>query len=220
MSTIIGIASVKGGVGKSTIAANAVGWLTAFGYETILVDCDEPTNRTSSNWLSEALPQVPVRIISDANELWDELPRLRGEAEYVVVDTPGTSEMIRQVFMRADIAVIPTKAGKAEADPLVASVRLLRQAQEIRNGKPRAHVVLTQVGKRFSQHACDGLSWLKNCECHSLKTHSISHRDIRMLVTTPHSSGTCRMQSSLRLNWMPCSMRYCLRHGRKKLANA
>ena len=149
MSTIIGIASVKGGVGKSTIAANAVGWLTRLGYTAILVDCDEPSNRTSSNWVSEALPDVPIRLIGDPNELFDELPAMRKEAEYVVVDTPGTSEMIRQVFLRADVAVIPTKAGRAEADPLVASVRLLRQAQELRNGRPRAHVVLTQVGKRF-----------------------------------------------------------------------
>lgn len=149
MSTIIGIASVKGGVGKSTIAANAAGWLTAFGYSTILVDCDEPENRTSSNWLSDALPDVPIRLISDANELFDALPALRSEAEYVVVDTPGTSEMIRQVFLRADVAIIPTKAGRAEADPLIASVRLLRQAQELRSGRPQANVVLTQVGRRF-----------------------------------------------------------------------
>lgn len=149
MGTIVGIASVKGGVGKSTIAANAIGWLARRGRTTILVDCDEPSNRTSSNWVREALPDVPYRLIGDANELWDQLPTLRDQADYVVVDTPGTSEMIRQVFMRADIAVIPTKAGKAEADPLIASVRLLRQAQEIRGGRPQAHVVLSQVGKRF-----------------------------------------------------------------------
>ena len=149
MSTVIGIATIKGGAGKSTIAANLVGWLTAFGYSTLLVDCDEPANRTSSNWVSEALPQIPVKQIANADDLWDQLPKLRSQAEYVVVDTPGTSEMIRQVFMRADIALIPTKAGKAEADPLIASVRILRQAQEIRNGRPNAHVVLSQVGKRF-----------------------------------------------------------------------
>ncbi len=149
MSTVIGIATIKGGAGKSTLAANVVGWLAAFGYTTILVDCDEPANRTSSNWISDALPHVPIQLIQDADQLWDELPKLRGRAEYVVVDTPGTSEMIRQVFMRADIAVIPTKAGKAEADPLIASVRILRQAQEIRHGRPEAHVVLSQVGKRF-----------------------------------------------------------------------
>ena len=149
MSTVIGIATIKGGVGKSTLAANLIGWLSAFGKSTLLVDCDEPANRTSSNWVSEALPDVPVRLIQDANELWDQLPKLRSQAEYVVVDTPGTSEMIRQVFMRADIALIPTKAGRAEADPLIASVRILRQAQEIRHGRPQAHVVLSQVGKRF-----------------------------------------------------------------------
>jgi chromosome partitioning protein len=149
MSTVIGIATIKGGAGKSTLAANLVGWLTDAGKSTLLVDCDEPANRTSSCWISEALPDVPTRIIQDADELWDQLPKLRHEAEYVIVDTPGTSEMIRQTFMRADIALIPTKAGKAEADPLVASVRILRQAQEIRHGRPRAHVVLSQVGKRF-----------------------------------------------------------------------
>lgn len=149
MSTIIGIASIKGGVGKSTIAANLVGWLAAFGYETVLVDCDEPSNRTSSKWIAEAVPRVPIALIQDASELFDELPKLKKRAEFVIVDTPGTSEMIRQVFLRADIAVIPTKAGRAEADPLVAGVRILRQAQEIRGGKPRAHVVLSQVGKRF-----------------------------------------------------------------------
>lgn len=149
MSTIIGIASIKGGVGKSTIAANIVGWLTAFGYKTVLVDCDEPANRTSSRWIGEAAPEVPIELIQDPSELFDELPRLSETAEYVVVDTPGRSEMIRQVFLRADVAIIPTKAGKAEADPLVAGVRILRQAQEIRSGRPQAHVVLSQVGKRF-----------------------------------------------------------------------
>jgi cellulose biosynthesis protein BcsQ len=149
MSTIIGIATIKGGAGKSTLAANLVGWLVNSSKSTLLVDCDEPANRTSSSWIAEAIPAVPIRLIQDADELWDQLPRLRSEAEYVIVDTPGTSEMIRQTFMRADIALIPTKAGKAEADPLVASVRILRQAQEIRHGRPRAHVVLSQVGKRF-----------------------------------------------------------------------
>ncbi len=159
MSTVIGIATIKGGAGKSTLAANIVGWLAVFGYSTILVDCDEPANRTSSNWISDALPQVPIKLIQDADQLWDELPKLREHADYVVVDTPGTSEMLRQVFMRADIAVIPTKAGKAEADPLIASVRILRQAQEIRHGRPQAHVVLSQVGKRFrNTRAMTGLA--------------------------------------------------------------
>jgi len=149
MGMILGIASVKGGVGKSTIAANAIGWLNRNGFSTILVDCDEAKNRMSSTWIQDALPHVPVRIVTDADELWDELPRLKDDADYVVVDTPGTSEMIRQLFMRADLAVIPTRTGRAEANTLVSNVRLLRQSQEIRKGRPDARVVLSQVRENY-----------------------------------------------------------------------
>ena len=49
--------------------------------------------------------------------------------------------------MRCDLAVMPTKAGLLEADPLVETVRILRQAQELRHGKPDGKVVFSQIGK-------------------------------------------------------------------------
>ena len=95
VSTIIGIATIKGGAGKSTIAANTVGWLSSFGYSTILVDCDEPENRTSSNWIAEDLPQVPIAHIQNANELRDQVDLSIRQAQ----------AMICQVFMPSDVAV-------------------------------------------------------------------------------------------------------------------
>ena len=147
MGFTVGIASIKGGVGKSTIAANAVGWLVREGFSTVLVDCDEPKNRMSSNWISNALPSVPIRIVNGPDDLWSAIGELQGEFDFVVVDTPGTSEMIRQLFFRCDLAIVPTRTGRAEANTLVGNVRLLRQAQEIRRGRPESRVVLSQVRK-------------------------------------------------------------------------
>ena len=198
------------------MAANIVGWLAAFGYTTILVDCDEPANRTSSNWITEALPQVPIQLIRDADELWDELPKLREHAEYVVVDTPGTSEMIRQVFMRADVAVIPTKAGKAEADPLIASVRILRQSQEIRHGRPRAHVVLSQVGKRFrNTRAMRQLA--EKLEMPLAQNGTLFHATPLGCLRHGHISfgRWAPMRKRLRPILMSSSMRFCRRRGRR-----
>lgn len=149
MGNVVGIASIKGGVGKSTIAANAVGWLVRKGFSTVLVDCDEPKNRMSSNWIRDALPDIAIRVVTDPDELWNALNELPKQFDYVVVDTPGTSEMIRQLFFRCDMAIIPTRTGRAEANTLVSNVRLLRQAQEIRMGSPDARVVLSQVRKNY-----------------------------------------------------------------------
>ncbi len=150
---IVAVASIKGGVGKTTLAANVVGWLSAFGYSVMLVDSDEKANLGATEWISRALPQVPIQHIPDPGDLWDKLPNCRTQADYVVVDSPGSSELIRQLLLRADIAVIPAKAGRLEAPALVENVRLLRQAQDIRHGQPTGYVVLSQIGKgRKGEH--------------------------------------------------------------------
>ena len=144
---IVAVVAIKGGVGKSTIAANAVHRLSTLGYRVILVDCDEPSNRSSTKWVSGALPDVRIEHYRDQHALWDELPTLREQADYIIVDSPGSSDFIRQLLLLADLAVIPTGAGRLETDPLVEAVGLLRQAQQVRNGPPEGHVVLSKIGK-------------------------------------------------------------------------
>ena len=68
---IIALVNSKGGVGKSTLAGNLVGWLHEHGRSVILADCD--TQSSSSEWIREALPQVHVVRFSNADEVLDEL---------------------------------------------------------------------------------------------------------------------------------------------------
>jgi chromosome partitioning protein len=145
---IIALVNSKGGVGKSTIAGNLVAWLHERGHKVILADCD--SQQSSSEWIREALPEIPVVRLASADEVLDELPVLRQEADYVVCDGPGSqTETSRALLMWADLAIIPCKASMFEARALDKNTGFVRQAQAIRNGAPEAVAVLSMIGRDY-----------------------------------------------------------------------
>lgn len=145
---IIALVNSKGGVGKSTLAGNLVGWLRAHGHRVTLADCD--TQQSSSEWIREALPDVPVIRLKNADQVLDELPVLARETDFVVADGPGSqTETSRALLMWADLAVIPCKASMFEARALATNTAFVGQAQAIRKGQPAAIAVLSMVGRDY-----------------------------------------------------------------------
>lgn len=145
---IIAVVNSKGGVGKSTLAGSLAGWLRAHGQSVAFADCD--AQQSSSEWLAEAAPDVPLVRLSGADQVLDELPLLGKEAEFVVADGPGSqTETSRALLMWADLAVIPCKASMFEARALDKNTSFVRQAQAIRQGPPAAVAVLSMVGKDY-----------------------------------------------------------------------
>ena len=146
--TIITIANSKGGVGKSTTAVHLAAWLADRGKTVTLADCDP--QRSSSQWIAEARPDVRAVTMASPDQILDELPRLAEESDFVVADGPGSqSETSRALLLRADFAVIPCKASMLEVRALAEATAALRQAQDIREGPPRAVIVLNMVGKNY-----------------------------------------------------------------------
>lgn len=145
---IIVVANSKGGVGKSTIAAHLTAWLAEAGHTVTLADCD--TQASSSEWVREAVPAARVERLGGPDDILDALPHLAREADFVVADGPGgNTETSRALLLWADLAVVPCKASMLEARALVQATAVLRQAQDIRRGPPRAVVVLSMVGRHY-----------------------------------------------------------------------
>jgi chromosome partitioning protein len=145
---IIALVNSKGGVGKSTIAGNLAAWLHEQGRSVILADCDP--QRSSSEWVREACPGVDIIGFENSDEVFEELPALRAQAEYTVADGPGSqTEISRALLMWADLAIIPCKASMFEARALAKNTAFVRQAQAIRQGQPDAVAVLTMVGRDY-----------------------------------------------------------------------
>ena len=145
---IIVIANSKGGVGKSTLAVHLAAWLHEQGHSVTLADCD--TQQSSSEWIREAVPEVKAVRLDNPDMILNELPLLNQETDYVVADGPGSqTETSRALLLRADMAIVPCKASMLEVRALAKATEVLRQAQDIRAGKPSAVIVLSMVGKNY-----------------------------------------------------------------------
>src|SRR5215211_3211428 len=145
---IIVVANSKGGVGKSTLAVHLAAWLHEQGHSVTLADCD--TQHSSSDWIKEAAPDVKTVRLGDADEILDRLPALGQQSDFVVADGPGSNtETSRALLLRADLALVPCKASMLEVRALAQATNVLRQAQDIRGGAPRAVIVLSMVGKTY-----------------------------------------------------------------------
>jgi len=145
---IIVIANSKGGVGNSTIAVHLAAWLQEQGHTVTLADCD--TQHSSSEWAQEAIPAVNAVRLGDPDEILDRLPTLAQQADFLIADGPGSNtETSRALLLRADLAIVPCKASMLEVRALAQATNVLRQAQDIRGGHPKAWIVLSMVGKTY-----------------------------------------------------------------------
>jgi chromosome partitioning protein len=145
---IIVVANSKGGVGKSTLAVHLAAWLHKQGHSVTLADCD--TQQSSSEWVREAVPEVRAVRLDNPDMILNDLPTLSQETDFVVADGPGSqTETSRALLLRADLAIVPCKASMLEVRALAKATEVLRQAQDIRAGKPSAVIVLSMIGKNY-----------------------------------------------------------------------
>ena len=145
---IIGVINSKGGVGKSTIAVHLAGWLSEQGYSVTLADCD--AQGSSSDWIAEAAPKVNAIRLTNANDIMNNLQAMAEEVDFVIGDGPGSNaETSRALLLKADFAIIPCKASMLEVRALAQATEVLRQAQEVRKGVPKAMIALSMVGKNY-----------------------------------------------------------------------
>lgn len=148
LKMIITIANSKGGVGKSTLAVHLAAWLYEQGCRVTLADCD--TQQSSSEWVREAVPGVKAVRLDNPDIILNELPTLNQDSDFVIADGPGSqTETSRALLLRADLAIVPCKASMLEIRALAKATEVLRQAQDIRQGVPKAIIVLSMVGQNY-----------------------------------------------------------------------
>nr|WP_293840144.1 ParA family partition ATPase [uncultured Arsenicibacter sp.] len=106
---ILSVTSLKGGVGKSTVAQNLAVCFAHSNYKVCIVDVD--TNQSALRWSGlrdEDMPAVPVFGLIDGIELAKNVKQLNKDYEIVIIDgTPSLSQVTSKIILLADLLIIP-----------------------------------------------------------------------------------------------------------------
>lgn len=149
----------KGGCAKTTTAVHFACYLLNQQHKVHFVDADP--QHSAATWLQLMDSPIPVSKLSDANDLIEQIPELAQTTDFLVVDgAAGNSESSRAILFTADVAVTPVQPTGLDLHSAGEAFRLVRQAQKIRGGLPKAAVFLSraQKGTRLKTQALSALS--------------------------------------------------------------
>jgi chromosome partitioning protein len=150
MGQVISLVNQKGGVSKSTTSVHLAYWLISKQKrKTLLIDAD--SQRSSSLWVEgmEGV-KIPVEVIGSPDDLLERVPELAADADYdyLIVDGPASlSEATRAILFRSDLAFIPVQPTGVDLRSASDAMRLVKQAQSVRGGLPKAVMFLSRAVK-------------------------------------------------------------------------
>ena len=145
MPLIIALAHQKGGVGKTTLAANLHSWFGEAGYACALVDADP--QGSLSHLLAAFGNREDVALIRRGDfQTYDELAKLLEPFDVAVIDTPPyLSRELVDVLSIAHAAIVPCKASPLDVLAARQTMEYIEEIRRTRNPALASAVVLTMV---------------------------------------------------------------------------
>lgn len=160
---IIAMASAKGGVGKSTIAAHLADEWHMRHARVLVVDADP--QQSLVDWASvrsgEGGEDAGPSVVAMGKNLGTQLDALAAGYDVVIVDTPGRqSAMLGVALGVADVALVPCGSGTTDLWAASQTAETIQDAQAMRRGAPVARLLLNRVDGRtvLGRHAREGLA--------------------------------------------------------------
>jgi chromosome partitioning protein len=137
---LVAVVNSKGGVGKSTIAVHFAVAEAEKGKKVALIDSD--VQESSTRWLRDLNDGVALYRLQTPDDVLEEAPKLVKQYDLVIADGPaGLSEVTRAILLVADLALLPCGPSTMDLRPARDSMRVVKQAQSIRQGIPRTYFV-------------------------------------------------------------------------------
>ncbi|GAN52312.1 cobyrinic acid ac-diamide synthase [Methylobacterium sp. ME121] len=153
MSKLIGLASTKGGVGKTTIAINLAAVLARGGARVAILDADPAGHATAVGDMGRLPFPVSSLLLEEveakAVAAWTKAVRSI-EADYVVIDAPGAlGAAFGAVVAIVDLALIPVGASMLDIRGAAETVGIVRRHRKAGGrGRPDILVVPSRVDRR------------------------------------------------------------------------
>lgn len=143
MSTIITIATTKGGAGKTTIAELLLGATSSAGHRVAAIDAD--LNHSLTDWVTH-YNQYPVTVRNELDErkIIPTVESLRDQHDLIIIDTAGAATQATVFAIGcADLVLIPCQLSSADVIEATKTRQLVQSAATMSRQDIPARVVLT-----------------------------------------------------------------------------
>lgn len=145
----IAITGRKGGTGKSTVAANLAGELSALGYKVVVLDTDPQKSLVTWANLGEGLLSTCVEAVGTTSpeRFKEKILGAKEQADRVLIDTPpGFADPALLASLLVDIVLLPVGPSPLDIMAVRDTLELARDARQQRDGnKPAIRFVPSRV---------------------------------------------------------------------------
>jgi chromosome partitioning protein len=144
---VIVVAGRKGGIGKSTIAGNLAGELSAMGRSVAALDADP--QHSLAAWAEQGDGLLSQCVSKVNGDLRAQVRAADKAVDVVLIDTPpGIPDVAYQAMLLADLVLLPCGPSPLDLFPLKEALGLALKARaERRSKKPRIRFVPSKVLK-------------------------------------------------------------------------
>ncbi|OJV17378.1 MAG: chromosome partitioning protein ParA [Dyadobacter sp. 50-39] len=152
---VISFNSIKGGVGKSTLATTMAGWLASHGRDVLLVDGDDQeTSSDFTAWREQTLGNTGYTLVNMTGaNLRKQVEAMKSKYEFIIIDTGGRDTTSQRAALSvADVSMIPFVPRSFDLWTITKVVELIDEIQSIRAEPLIAYTFLSRADIRSADN--------------------------------------------------------------------
>ncbi len=152
---VISFNSIKGGVGKSTLAVNFAAWLVREGHDVLLVDGDEQETASDfTAWREQTLGETGYTLVNMTGaNLRKQVEHMKAKYSHIVIDTGGRDTTSQRAALSvADIAMIPFAPRSFDLWTINKVIEVIDEIQAVRNEPIIAYTFLSRADIRSADN--------------------------------------------------------------------
>ncbi|WP_025765376.1 AAA family ATPase [Dyadobacter tibetensis] len=152
---VISFNSIKGGVGKSTMATTFAAWLASKGHDVLLVDGDDQETASDfTAWREQTLGKTGYTLVNMTGaNLRKQVEAMKSKYDHIIIDTGGRDTTSQRAALTvADISMIPFAPRSFDLWTINKVITLIDEIQAVRPESLKVYAFLSRADIRSADN--------------------------------------------------------------------